>query len=216
MKTPGFIIKNETIFPLQISLNQLSPLYFGVIQPGESFIRDTGAVWFTIRAAIILDESKQITTANAVWPILTISGTVLASAITAGAAAYAAGPSIAAAGIAGVSGVSSVGTASALATATAASALVGAGFSAGASLVIGGVVVGGIAGSALSATAKAALEEIFKDENASVSEAGCYAGFAWPFRGQVKPWRITGGPTFRKVEGEDKVEIVAAPMSISR
>ena len=41
--TPGFSIKNETIWPLQISLSQVGPLYFDVIQPhsGEGPIEDS-------------------------------------------------------------------------------------------------------------------------------------------------------------------------------
>ena len=213
--TPGFIIKNETIWPLQISLNQVGPLYFGVIQPGEYFVRDTGAVWFTIKAAIFLDEKDRITDWDAVMPVALIVWSVILAAVTAGAAAYAGGPALAAAGAAGVSGVTGLSSAGALATATAASTLVGAGFSAGAALVVGGAVVGG-AGSALSATATAALKDIFKNENVSDSIVGAYAGPPWPFRTTVTPWRVTGGPTFRQVPGQNQVEPVGGALSIQR
>lgn len=214
MQTPGFIIKNETIWPLQISLNQTGPLYFDVIQPGESFVRDTGAVWFTIKASIFLDEKNRITNWDAILPVGVIVGSVILSAVTAGAAAYASGPALAAAGIAGVSGVSGLSSASALATATAASTLVGAGFSAGASLVIGGAVVGAV-GTALTHTVTAALTDIFKTENISASEAGCYAGPPWPFRETVVPWRITGGPTYKKLR-ENQVTVIGNPLKIHR
>ena len=215
MKTPGFIVKNNTIWPLQISLNQVGPLYYDVIQPGQSFVRTTGAVWFTIKASVFLDEKDRITDWDCVMPVAGIVGTVILSAVTAGAAAYAAGPALAAAGAAGVAGVSGLSSAGALATATAASSLVGAGFSAGASLVIGGAVVGGGLGTALSATAQAALADVFKKENISVSKAGCYAGAPWPFRGEVGTWVISGGPTYRPTS-DGNVEIVGAPLTLSK
>jgi len=214
MLTPGFSIKNETIWPLQISLSQVGPLYFDVIQPGQTFTRDTGAVWFTVRAAIFLDEKDRITDWDAVMPVAIIVGSVIIAAVTAGAAAYAGGPALAAAGAAGVSGVTGLSSASALATATAASALVGAGFSASAALVIGGAIVGGGIGAALSASTQAALKEIFKKENISVSSAGCYAGPPWPFRREVTPLRITGGPSYRQIPGKDQVELIGGALSI--
>ena len=214
MLTPGFIIKNETIWPLQISLNQVGPLYYDVIQPGQSFVRDTGAVWFTVKAAVFLDEKDRITDWDAILPVAIIVGTVIIAAVTAGAAAYAGGPALAAAGAAGVSGVTGLSSASALATATAASALVGAGFSASASLVIGGAVVGGGIGAALSATATSALKDVFKKDNIAASSAGCYAGPPWPFRRELTPLVVRGGPTFKQVPGQNQVEIVGAPLVI--
>lgn len=222
MKTPGFIIKNETIWPLQISLNQVGPLYFDVIKPGESFVRDTGAVWFTIKASIIFDDKDKITTWDAVWPIGAITASVLLTVVTAGSAAYAAGPAIAAAGGAtgAIAGATTGLSAGALiATSAAAQALVGAGFSAGASLVVAGAVVGGTT-TALTATVSAALKDIFKKENSAVSEAGCYAGAPWPFRGTVTPYRVTGGPTYRQsaqiVDGKPAVELVPATLNLVR
>ena len=215
MKTPGFIIKNDTIWPLQISLNQVGPLYYGVIQPGESFVRSTGAVWFTIKAGVFLDEKDRITSWDVFWPIAGVTASVLITAATAGAAAYAAGPALAATGAAGIAGVTGLSSASALATATAASTLVGAGFSAGAALVVGGVVVGGT-GAALSATATAALRDIFSQKNTAASKAGCYAGPDWPFRKTVQPYRITGGPTFRQVSGQNQVELIGGELKIEQ
>jgi len=145
-----------------------------------------------------------------------IVGSVILSAVTAGAAAYAGGPALAAAGVAGVSGVTGLSSAGALATATAASALVGAGFSASAALVIGGAVVGGGAATALSLTSQKALQEIFSPGNISASKAGAYAGPPWPFRTGVTPWKVTGGPTFRQVPGKDQVEIVGGTLNISQ
>lgn len=214
MLTPGFIIKNETLWPLQISLSQIGPLYFDVIMPGQSFVRDTGAVWFTIRASIFLDDKDRITDWDAIWPIGAVVGTVVLAAVTAGAAAYAGGPALAAAGAAGVSGVTGLSAANALAVATAASTLVGAGFSASASLVIGGAVVGGI-GSAVTATTTAALKDVFSQANTSVSSAGAYAGPPWPFRREIRELRITGGPAFKQGTKPETVELEAHPLSIN-
>ena len=213
MLTPGFIIKNDTIWPLQISLNQVGPLYYDVIQPGQSFVRTTGAVWFTIKASVFLDEKDRITVWDCVWPIATITGTVLLAAATAGATAYAAGPALAAAGAAGWSGVTGLSSASALATATAASTLVGAGFSASASLVIGGAVIGG-AGSAATTTITAALKDIFSEKNCSLSQFGCYAGPPWPFRENVEMYRVVGGPIPRQIPGKNQVELIGQPLRL--
>ena len=213
MLTPGFIIKNETIWNLQLSLNQVGPLYFGVIKPGEIFQRSTGSVYFTIRASIFLDEADRITEWDAILPVAAIVGTVVISAITAGAAAYAGGPAYAAAAASGVAGVKGLSSAGMLATAVAASQLVNAGFKAGAALIIGGVVVGGGTGAAASATVQAALREIFKKQNVSVSRAGAYAGPPWPFRRHVQSLSITGGPTYRRTD-DDKVEVVGRPLRI--
>jgi hypothetical protein len=219
MKTPGFVIKNDTIWPLQISLNQVGPLYFDVIPPGGTFERETGAVWFTIKASVFLDEKDRITNWDVVIPIASIVGTVIFTAVTAGAAAYAAGPAIAAAGGAtgAVSGATVTGLSSAALSAVrlAASSLVGAGFSATSALFAGGVVVAGT-GAALTSTATAALEDIFKTENISASKAGCYAGEPFPFETEITPWRITGGPTYRKGSGENQVELIGSPLVIEQ
>lgn len=66
---PGFDIKNATMWPLEISLGMLGPMYWGVTLPGDTFSRGTGAVWFTIQATVSLDRQEHITTGGAVWDI---------------------------------------------------------------------------------------------------------------------------------------------------
>lgn len=66
---PGFDIKNETIWPLEISLGMLSPLYWGITEPNQTFSRGTGAVWFTIQATVALDHKEHITKLNAVFDV---------------------------------------------------------------------------------------------------------------------------------------------------
>lgn len=46
---PGFRIQNKTPWPVEVSLWQTGPLYFELIQPGQYFYRETGAVWFTVK-----------------------------------------------------------------------------------------------------------------------------------------------------------------------
>jgi hypothetical protein len=44
--------RNGTSYPLTVQLCQVGVLYHGLVQPGEVFFRETGAVHFTIRARI--------------------------------------------------------------------------------------------------------------------------------------------------------------------
>jgi hypothetical protein len=214
MLTPGFSIKNETIWPLQISLSQVGPLYFDVIQPGQSFVRDTGAVWFTVKAAIFLDEKDRITDWDAVTPVAIVIGSAILAVATAGAAGFASGAmaaSLIASTVIGA-GIADLASGSAVSTITAASSLNGAGFSNTAVMVVDGHVVD--PKQPLSAAAKAALEKVFSTENISLTSGGCYAGPPWPFRRELTPLRITGGPTFRRVPDKDQVELIAGRLHI--
>ncbi len=65
----GFDIRNDTIWPLEISLGMLSPLYWGLTEPTQTFSRSTGAVWFTIQATVALDDKEHITTFGAVFDV---------------------------------------------------------------------------------------------------------------------------------------------------
>lgn len=66
---PGFDIKNATIWPLEISLGMLGPLYWGLTEPNQTFSRSTGAVWFTLQATVALDRKEHITTFGAVFDV---------------------------------------------------------------------------------------------------------------------------------------------------
>lgn len=208
---PGFEIKNDTRWPLQISLDQVGPLYFDLVQPGKTFVRDTGAVWFTIRAAICLDPKDQITTWDAVWPIGAMTVGVLASAIIVAVTAGTAGPAIA-----GAAGAASAGGATTLTGATLAGVgalaptLVGLGVPAGTALIVSGFTIGGTV-AAGSAAAKA-IAAAFKEENSVAKQPGSYAGPPWPFREDRKKYRVVGGPDFRK-KG-DAVELFGQKMRI--
>ncbi len=210
---PGFEIKNETIWPLQISLDQVGPLYYDVVQPGETFVRNTGAVWFTIRATIFLDEKNRITTWDVVWPIGAMTVGVLAAALVTAVTAGTAGPAIAGAAGAASAGASTTLTGVTLAGVSAlAPTLVGLGVPAGASLVISGFTIGGTI-AAGSAAAKA-LQEAFKEENSVAKKPGCYAGPPWPFREDRKKYAVIGGPGMRKASNGKDVELFGQKLEI--
>jgi hypothetical protein len=54
-QSPGFQIQNKTDYPVLVTLEQVGCLYYGIVKPGEVFQRDTGAVWFTIKASMAPD-----------------------------------------------------------------------------------------------------------------------------------------------------------------
>lgn len=186
-KGPGFEIKNNTQWPVQVSLEQVGPLFWGVVQPGKTFKRDTGAVWFTIKATIVPDGKPSIKTWDAVWPIALTTVVVIATVFTAGMAA---GPALVATG-------GMTGAAAAMNTAIA-SAMVGAGFTANTALSVAaasGAILSYAAGAATDAV-KDAVSAIFSGSNVTKSRSGCYAGLPWPGNGARKKYSISGGPTF--------------------
>jgi hypothetical protein len=81
---PGFEIKNCTQWPLTVSLDQVGPLYYDLVQPGDVFVRDTGAVWFTISAVVSADNRSHYSDWSVAWPIAAVVGAALFSAFTAG------------------------------------------------------------------------------------------------------------------------------------
>ncbi len=91
-KSPGFLIKNKTDWPLAISLNQVGCLYHDVVGKGDVFKRDTGAVWFTIGVNIQPDGQTK-SDWDCVKPVAEIVGTVLFAAATGGYGAFVAGGS---------------------------------------------------------------------------------------------------------------------------
>lgn len=189
MNSPGFEIFNDTIWPMQVALKQVGPLYYGLVPPGGYFRRSTGAVWFTINTSVSLDNTLRITDWDCVWPVAAIVGSVALGALTGGAGAFATAGTAAAA-----TGGLSV---------TLASALVAGGLTATNALVVSGAVLGSLSAGA----AASALAKIFDNSSAEVSKAGCYAGRPWPFRHRVRTYRIHGGPYLRDI-GNGQMELV--------
>jgi hypothetical protein len=96
-KSPGFYIVNKTRWPVSVALEQVGCLYYGTIKPNEAFDRNTGAVWFTIKANIQADGKEPRTDWDCVKPVAVIVGSVLAAAATGGYGAFAAAGGMAAA-----------------------------------------------------------------------------------------------------------------------
>jgi len=198
----GFKIVNKTAFPLQVSLNQVGPLYWGTVEPGKTFQRRTGAVWFTIKSQTYIEgASEKITTKDAIFPVAKFVGKTLLAAFTVGtsavASAAAGGAGALSSSIAGVSG-----------------ALVGAGIPAKSALAIGGAIVGGSSSAgkrALSDAMKKNLEKVFSKKNVTASKAGCYAR-------NCPTYEITGGPRFDKMkkDGKEVANLVGSPMKIRK
>lgn len=165
-KSPGFYITNKTNYPVSVALEQVGCLYYGTIKPGESFDRNTGAVWFTIKAHIQPDGQEPRTDWDCVKPVAAIVGAVLLSAVTAGYGA-----------------VPAAGTAAAalapIATSAVTSAAVGAGLSTSAVVL---------------SKATFAQAGTLLGPNGSAELKGQYAGYEWPFRCDQKPtYEIRGG-----------------------
>jgi hypothetical protein len=168
---PGFEIKNCTQWPLTISLDQLGPLYYGLVQPGEMFVRDTGAVWFTIKVVVSPDNESHISDWDCIIPVAAVVGAVVLAAITGGGSAF-------------IAVGQSVG----------ASALVSGGAVSLSGIVAEAAVGGAVSYAIAPATAIKVLGDIFS-QNGGARRYGCYAGPPWPLREDRKQFSVTGGPT---------------------
>jgi len=173
-KSPGFYIVNKAKWPVSVALEQVGCLYYGTLKPGEAFNRNTGAVWFTIKANIAADGKEPRKDWDCVKPVAAIVGGIIISAATAGAASFAALPAAAA------------GTAAAALGPIATSTAV---------IVSGAAVGGGVVGGATAGAKITAAELGAKlDPNSAAVLKGQYAGPDWPFRCDQKPtYEITGG-----------------------
>lgn len=93
-KSPGFRFVNYTAWPISVSFDQVGCLYYGVVpaqfdgRPGE-FRRDTGAVWFTIRAHIQPDAINPQSDWDCAEPVVELVGDVALAAMTGGGSAAA-------------------------------------------------------------------------------------------------------------------------------
>lgn len=199
-KSPGFYITNKTKWPVSVALEQVGCLYYGTLKSGESFNRNTGAVWFTIKANIAADGKEPRTDWDCVKPVAIIVGGILLSAATAGAASFAALPA-AGAGTA----------AAALAPIATSSAVIVAG-----AAVTGGAAGGGAATGLAKLTASQIGDALLP--NSAGELKGQYAGPDWPFRCDQKPkYEITGGwgPTGTDKNGNYVVD-PGTPLKITK
>jgi len=182
-KSPGFHITNQTIWPVAIALEQAGCLYYGTIKPGQVFDRDTGGVWFTIKANIQADGKEPRTDWDCVKPVAIIVGGVLLAAATAGAASFVALP---AAGTA----------AAALAPLTMSATMTVTG------ATLGGAVSGAVGGGALRKITAKEIGDALRPTG-SGDWAGQYAGPEWPFRCDAKPTYVISGGWGRPIADKD-------------
>ena len=191
---PGFRIVNNTNYPVEVSLDQVSCLYYGVVAPGQAFDRTTGAVWFTISAQQQMDTVERKALSTCVLPVAIIVGTIVIAALTAGVGAALAAPAAgtAAAALAPIVTSTSV-------TVTAA-ALTGAAGASGASTLLTTTV-----GLALKTNGQGELR-------------GQYAGPPWPFRCAVKPTYTIDGGWGKSTKDKDGTVIVplGTPITIKK
>jgi hypothetical protein len=52
----GFDVRNDTGYRLYVTLDQVSTVFHGIVEPGKTFRRTTGAVHFTVTATIVADD----------------------------------------------------------------------------------------------------------------------------------------------------------------
>jgi hypothetical protein len=165
-KSPGFYITNKTRWPISIALSQVGCLYYQTIQPNEVFKRNTGAVWFSISAAVQPDGKEPRTNWDCVAPVAAIVGSALLAAATAGTGVFLSVPAYA-------------GALAPIATSTA--------------VTVSGAAVFAAGGSAAGGLAVAVGQVVAK--NGSSNLVGQYAGPEWPFRcDQMPTYEIVGGP----------------------
>jgi hypothetical protein len=183
-----------------VSLFKIGPLYWELVPPGGYYFQATGAVWFTVKAAIKFDQMSDITVWDAVWPVGLIVLTVIAAAVTAGAAAPAV--AVGAGGGAAVAGSTSIAVAA---------SLVGAGLPAGAALFVVAAVPAAATAAVTSAGVKVAIQELTADyageglEDAmTLSKPGIYAGPAIPAQ-EPSVMRIHGGVRVENLLDDDGV-----------
>lgn len=191
---PGFRIINNTNWPVEVSLDQVSCLYYGVAPAGQAFDRNTGAVWFTISAQQQLDTVERKALSTCVLPVAAIVGSIVLAALTAGVGAAIAAPA--------------AGTlAAAMAPIVTATSVT----------VTGAAIAGGATAGGVSTLVTTAIGTALK-ANGQGELKGQYAGPPWPFRCDVKPtYTITGGwGKTTKDTGGNVVIPLGTPLKITK
>lgn len=197
---PGFLIRNETDFDLDVSLNQVGPLYYDIVKPGETFYRKTGAVWFTIEASINVDGEQKYNTWDCIAPALKFSIEVLSAAYS--------GYSLARGGVAATyqsaNRFSKVVKAAKNVSSAVQNTKVWKAYKTFSDFqdFLGGGNVGKLIETSEDIANFAADQ--FSEEVTFVSEGGCYAGW---YGSKIKVYTITGGPKAPCVDDEGTVAI---------
>ena len=197
---PGFTITNNTNYPLEVSLGQVSCLYYGVVLPGQTFDRVTGAVWFTIDAQQQMDTVEHKTLASCALPIAIVVGTVVLAAITAGVGAYV--------GLGAAAAAPAIGSAAAALAPVVTSTTV----------IVGSAAAGSGTAAALTSSAVTASVGNALKPNGQGELKGQYAGPPWPFRCDQKPtYSVTGGwgKTTKDTDGNTIIPL-GTPIKITK
>lgn len=75
----SYSVANATEIPLNISLNQVGPLYYGVTKPGETFERRVPGLFFRVEVRPFVRESDAYDGWSVTWPILVLAGPAAAA-----------------------------------------------------------------------------------------------------------------------------------------
>lgn len=214
MLTPGFSIQNDTIWPLQISLGQVGPLYYEVVKPGEYFVRDTGAVWFTLVATVFLNERERITAKDAQVPIISLAGAAIPFAGIVSIAAFLATQFDQSRTEIGLTPYTTpIPSDLSTAIATAAKAIALQEGLKDPELWLGDAAFPADPGDLTSAQQEL-LKIMFSPDALRVIEYGAYAGPPWPFRREINQLRISGGPSLVRIPGQNRLRLEPRGLSI--
>ena len=217
--SPGFQIQNRTDHDVLVSLEQVGCLYYGIVKPGQTFFRETGAVWFTVKAVITPDLKEPTALSCALDPIMMVATVAVAGATGGMVAVPMAMLSAMVQGGAYATSAyieSEGGTKLEAIAGKSAILAVGGGLAAG----INGIVTIGKVGTALPAVGmqlavggvkatvieltQTNLDKMTAELTQEASLFGQYAGYTWPWSNadRVMPiYQITGGPSRTQLTG---------------
>ncbi|SCV67312.1 BQ2448_5958 [Microbotryum intermedium] len=194
-------VTNETQVVLNVSLNQVGPLMYQVLLPGETFERRVPNVWYALSIRPWTSPETEYTSWSVAWPIIAIAGPVSAAAsliaipfvaLAAGGTALA---SLTGFGSSVATGVTSAGTA---VTSTAASV---AGLAARAASLPGGSKVRGklvdAAKGAFGARGEVIIPKVVKYLTTSAAAGGALKG------PEAEHWKVEEAKSKKKVSEVD-------------
>lgn len=217
--SPGFQIQNKTDYPVLVTLEQIGCLYYGIVQPGQIFQRNTGAVWFTIKASMAADLTEPTVESCIRKPAL-YAATIALAGLTSGLAvpamlAVAAGQGAAIAtqsaliasgatateGMAGKVGVSTLVKGATVVGFAMLSGSVGTlALNPTHPVVLSSIAIIGATDIVTRYTQQSDIDGLNGQLTQEASVAGAYAGYPWPWTmaDRVMPrYDITGGPRIR-------------------
>ncbi len=242
--SPGFQIQNKTDYPVLVTLEQIGCLYYGIVKPGEVFQRNTGAVWFTIKASMAPDL-KEPTVESCIRKPAMYAATIAIAGASAGTLAVPAMIATAAGQGAAIAtqqyvlanngtATGAMGARVGVSTLMQGPLVVGLVFASGGSVPTAiASVVGSfwpnmaMSGAAVGATELYTRYTQLSDINSitgqltqEASVTGAYAGYPWPWTmaDRVMPrYEITGGPRIKTLaDGSTILLTQERPLSIAK